>query len=347
MVGSRLEDEGENPRRYRRTQGLPSRVVPRSLLMASLAPLFACTPFKTDPPPDAGTATAVGEAKNPDPAPTGCDPSKPFGPPVFVPGFSGLLMIGAKHMRLSSDYLTAYLDADDAPFGLGSLPDLYMSTRSGPDDPFGPLSALTTLNTTMYEENPTASGDGLTLIFERQLANAGAAHLHGATRPNLSSAFNDLGELANVNSTGLDVDPFLLENGKALYFCSTRNDPSNVDYDIYRAEWLGSAFGAPNPVAELNSSSPDNNIVVSPDDRIAYFRSSRPLEDGSVQGHVWTTQRASPDEPFSPPTVVSELDSPGKVTFPTFLTRDGCTLHLTIVDMNTSSAVYLAQKPPR
>jgi Tol biopolymer transport system component len=75
--------------------------------------------------------------------------------------------------------------ASSRPGGLGTYPDLWVSTRESTMDPWSIPSNLGTLvNSTAFDFHPTLSWDGTTLIFasERGGAAAGWADLWMSTR---------------------------------------------------------------------------------------------------------------------------------------------------------------------
>jgi hypothetical protein len=289
---------------------------------------------------DADSAPSPGEAGDGNPDADGgaqCDPNAPFGAPsLLVPQPGGLLKAGA--MRLSPDYLTAYLG--------GQLPQdsggMYMTTRPTLDAPFSlavriPGAGLASPD----EREPTVTGSGLLLAFSK--GSFLIERLRFAVRAGPSAPFVDVGSMPLLNaSVGTDHWPFFREDGQVLYFASTR-DVSKQD-DIYRSARSGPSYDTPSVIDEINSSSDDNAPAVTPDDRVIYFASNRvgPGAQGNLDIYVAT--RASPDRPFSPPRAVTELNSPG-IDVPTFVTRDYCRLYFFSDPSGLGSvATYVATK---
>jgi Tol biopolymer transport system component len=267
-----------------------------------------------------------------------------------VPGFETLVQSDTPGgLRLSPDLLTGYYNA----YGPDRVyVQLYSVRRPTPADPFAYQTILSSMPPN-GEFRPTVSGDGLTLVFELASQYSTARHLYYASRAAVTDSFGDAGPPSCVNSSGIagfnDFAAFLREDGQVLYFASNRanpgscSDPTNLgscDNDIYSCP----AFGSPLPVAELNSSADDEAPVVTPDDLTIYFASTRSPPAGGV--HVWMAKRASTSERFSNPTIVQELNLPGTILLPTFVSRDGCSLYLEgTLSSSVPWAVYVAQKP--
>jgi hypothetical protein len=316
----------------------------------------ACTPFKDDV---AGADFAADAAPSGDDAPafaapsspastapiqgaTLCDPTKPFLAATLVPGLS-LPAPWVGGLKLSPDYGTAYFHAQGL-FGDTTNFDLYTATRPDPSSAFVGVAPLdgTGINTSDDENDPTVSGDGLTLVFGRSVFGQ-TISLHLATRPSVSMPFTYVGPIF-ANSTASYWSPFLRQDGQVLYL-SNRTD-AGADSNVYRATPNGAGFDPPSPVAEINSSFADQNPVVTPDDLTMYFHSRRPPGNPQGPGRIWVATRTSTNEPFSQPTNVAELNSALDL-YPSFVTADGCTLYFfgsSPAESYYGSAVYVTEK---
>jgi hypothetical protein len=245
-------------------------------------------------------------------------------------------------LRLSTDYLTGYFDelqhtTSDGVWGL------YTATRPSLDGSFtkAVLVGDSALNGFDTKNDPTVRGDGLALIIGGvERPEQPAMHLYLANRASTEMPFAYVGPVPNVNdNAGEDSKPFLREDGRVLYFSSSRISANA--FDIYRATWDGSTFGAPVAVSELNSVSNELCPVVTPDDLTIYFASSR---SNGVQG-IWMSSRPSVSDPFSAPRSVAELNGPSEQ--PTFVTRDGCVLYFAVKDAMGTTSQYYAEKAAR
>jgi Tol biopolymer transport system component len=243
-------------------------------------------------------------------------------------------------LRLSADYLTGYFDELEKTTSAGTVWSLHTATRPSLDESFTKAVLLgdSAINGFDTQNDPTVRGDGLALIFggvERR--EQPSMHLYLANRASTEMLFAYVGPLPNVNdSAGEDARPFLREDGRVLYFSSSRNSANH--FDIYRATWDGSAFGAPVAVSELNTVSDELYPIVTPDDLTIFFASGR---SNGVQG-IWMSSRRSANDPFSAPRSVPELNGPG--VQPTFVTRDGCVLYFSVMDAIGTRSQYFADK---
>ncbi len=325
------------------------RHIPHHALWTLGAVAASCTPFKDDARNETDSDAPLEDAASPMATDAGlpCDVNKPFGPSSFVSGLTAPTGTSLADLRLAPDYRTGYFAANYHPNSGGSN-DIYTATRTTELSPFANVAFLggTTVTSSDYDASPTVSADGLTIFFGWSALGT-AQHIAYATRSTTSLPFSYVGVVPNVNDfSGEDRDPFLLEQGQALYFASSRVAADNDD--VFRATWNGSGFDAPRPLSELNTPYVDAAPVVTPDDLTLFFASARPDVEASGDLDIWTTTRASPNDPFSPPTIVTELNTT-YADRPTFITRDGCTLYfsVTAVDPDEVHAEYVAQRPLR
>jgi hypothetical protein len=275
-----------------------------------------CTPFKEDP--------STGDTAPPPNLSTGppCDGSMPFRPPVPVPGLSEDVARTIAGLRLSADYLTAYFYDDTT-----GNKDIYYATRETPDGPFSNVRPIPGrgINTVSDETDPTVSGDGLTILFARGTPVADPIHIFQGSRPTTELSFASIGripQLENLNAT-YETFPFLREDGIVLYFSL-----ENADIYVTRLEVSHSDANLddPKPVAELNTTFSEIAPVITFDDLTIYYGSDR--GDGQGNYDIWMATRASSSDLFGPPTNVTEVNSADD-EWPSFVTRDGCTLYFT------------------
>lgn len=83
-------------------------------------------------------------------------------------------------------------------------------------------------------------------------------------------------------------------------------------------------WGAPAPIAQLNTSDLEDDASLTADMLEVFFDSGRP--PGAGLGDIWTAKRASVTDPFGAPTLVVELDSPADDTTPE-IAPDGLELY--------------------
>ncbi len=99
--------------------------------------------------------------------------------------------------------------------GLGAA-DIWMATQQ-PDGSFGAVTNVTALNTSLGEQRPTISRDGLEIFFMSNRAG-GLSHIWTATRESTTSAWSTPTEVTSLKSAGSDQYPYLSSDGQTLYF---------------------------------------------------------------------------------------------------------------------------------
>jgi hypothetical protein len=296
-----------------------------------------CTQFKDD------TGTPTIDSTLPEAGPP-CDPSEPFGAALPVPGLEDGGANAVAGVRLTPDLLTAYFAADGRPDSLGGY-DLYVATRARTTDPLEDIAPVVgaRINSYRNEMDPSVSGNGLSLAFATSELDLMATALWYSARALPSVPFSGVDHALGPGDAGgyyYDTNPYLRENGQVLYFSSNR-DPGDGD-DIFLARWNGSQFGPPEPVNGINTYYSEVYPVVTPDDLQIYFASDRMA--GAGQFAMYLATRGSATQPFTVLRAISELYS-GKSDFPSFVSRDGCSLYFTSL-RNGNPAAYFATKRP-
>jgi WD40-like Beta Propeller Repeat len=231
----------------------------------------------------------------------GCEPEGEFSPPVLLESLSsGAADYGA---RLTSDELTLFF----ASTRTGD-PRVYVATRVSISEDFSQPQELLLSSGVIW---PATTGDGLTLYAQGSMdGTLGEDDIWRATRPSVDEPFGPLENVAAVNSTSDDSNPYVLSDGDALYFMSRRAGST----DIYRARREGDDFAAPVLVLE-GAVGP----VVSSDELRIF------MAMGNPQG-IWTATRDAPDAPFGKPEPMDELNSDA-VDRPAWISEDGCRLY--------------------
>lgn len=280
-----------------------------------------------------GNVTSEDEAGE-----TGCDPLARFDPPQLLSELDPALVPADPH--LSSDELTIFLTQDSSP---GNR-DLYTASRGEPSERFGTPIALAPLNSSSSDAAANVSADGLTLLFHSNRVTGEGQHLYVATRTSTLAAFGApalLGGVASPASTSDDMQAVLTSDGQELWFVSNRGG----SLAIYRAAQAGAGFANPMEVTELNSLDQEQHVTLSDDRLTVYFASNR---DGfGTQGgnDVYRSQRASVDERFAPPTVVTELSTSANDN-PRWLSPDSCRLYLHSDIGEGGFKIYVATRRP-
>jgi hypothetical protein len=226
-------------------------------------------------------------------------------------------------------------DADDGPDGDGDGDadvdgdaDADVDTDGDGDvaDCFSEPQAVTELHSVSY--HPDISADGLTIYLVALVPpTLGLTDLWYATRPDLASPFDPPVHLAEISSEAEDRGPNISTDGLTIYFNSDR-EGGQGSYDIWRATRpdLGSPFGEPENVEELNLDAWDGVPHLTADGLTIYFASNR-IWIGSMGAlDIWVATRPDLDSPFGSPRNVVELNSTGTDASPS-LTADGLTIY--------------------
>ncbi len=131
--------------------------------------------------------------------------------------------------------------------------------------------------------------------------------------------------LSQLSSTGTDDDPTLTGDLLELYF-STNGRAGQGGDEIWRSTRASTLdpWGAPAPVAELNSSANEETPGVARDGLTIWFASDRPGSIGDYD--IWVAQRPSRNHAWGPPKVVLELSTSDTEWGPE--SADGLTLYL-------------------
>jgi Tol biopolymer transport system component len=219
-----------------------------------------------------------------------------FGPPhdlgagVNSAGFEGGPDISAGGLAL---YFTSDRDGNS---------DLFVATRSTTADSFGAVVSVgPAVNSPSFEAAPSVSADGMSLYFESDRPGSLGDDIWVATRRTTAAAFGlpvNLGSA--VNSSAVDAHPEISADGLSLYFSSYRDGGrGGSDIWVSRRSSTAQPFGAPTPLASLNSPGFDGEPSISADGRALFLTSDRAGTVGATD--LWASIRSSTAKPFGPP----------------------------------------------
>ena len=227
---------------------------------------------------------------------------------------------------VGDDGRTAYISSARAG-GLGQL-DIYVVSRPSRQEPFGPFTPLTAMNTDGHD-SLVQSDDGLwaVLCTWRPGAPRGAELWFG-TRTNASAPWRiSLFTAATaLNSASDEWDPTPSRDFLRIYFAAD-NAPGSVggqDIVVATRDTTADAFSTPTPVANINSSASDADPTLSPDERVIVFVSDRP--NGMGGSDLWYATRSAADAPFGSPQPIPGLNTGDEEREPT-LSPDGSELY--------------------
>lgn len=197
---------------------------------------------------------------------------------------------------LSPDGLTLYFQSNRYT-STASGYNVWMTTRSDTNSPWGtPVPLGTTVNTKYGENCPSISTDGLSLYFCSDRIGMGDYDLYVATRDNINEDFQNAACLSS-NEWG----PEISADDLFLYFCSDR--PGGYGgYDLWMAgrETPNDPW---NPAINLGPVVNTDNAELAPnisaDGLSLYFCSDRPGGYGGFD--LWMATRVSLDDEWDVP----------------------------------------------
>lgn len=283
-----------------------------------------------DAGPDSGVAPDAGSDAGSDAA---CDPNKAFGSPALLMGVNTAM--NESSASLSPDELTLYFGATRPDGGVGSA-DIFVAHRASRTAAFDPSVLLAKINTNIYEDSPSISQDGLTLLYTTVGANY---DLELTTRASVMVDFASPPTSLSVNTVYAEVTGFLTADGTELWFASNRN---GSNYDLFLAPRSGTSIGNAGAVTDLNTPSDEACPVVSADGLTAFWASTR--ADGAAKGgyDVWTSSRATKNGAFGPAVNLAALNT-NAMENPNWVSPDGCRLYF-MSDRAGSADLYVAER---
>jgi hypothetical protein len=221
--------------------------------------------------------------------------------------------------RLSGDELSLYFTSSG---------DEFVATRASRNDEFSAPRELTSLNSAADEMAPSVTADELDLFLETTRAGPDVK-IFAAHRHSVGEEFGALVPLEQVNSSipgVIDVQPFVVPSGEALYFASTRNP--GADFELFRAECVAGVCGEVTAVAGVNSAAAELWPVVSADELTLYFASSRSQPSTLGSYDVFVAHRRQRSEAFGAAENLQQVNS-SEGDYPGSISQDGCFLYLT------------------
>ena len=174
---------------------------------------------------------------------------------------------------LSVDGYTLWVSSD-RPGGTGGL-DIYVSTRATLTSSWSSPTPVNELNTTSDEFARTPALSGLLMPPSYALTKY-KYQTYFASRADGGSPWSAPTRLAEVDTANIDTDAFLTEDALTLYISTDRIVAGDQDLFVATRSDVGSPFGTPSALAELNAAgSQDRDPWLSPDGHEMYFSSDR------------------------------------------------------------------------
>jgi len=257
---------------------------------------------------------------------------------------------------LSADGLSLHF-ISDREGGYG-LEDIWVSTRSTTDDPWGPPENLgPVINTELYEGTVSISADARELYFDRGQVVAGPSFDYisetwVAKRTSQDAAWGEPERLELTVPAGftmLAVDS-LSADGLELYLDAWRfGDEPQAQLYVAKREATEAPWGPPASLGPVvNSWSGQAFAVISPDGLLLLFADwwGGPLRPGGYgSADVWFTRRATKDAAWSEPVNIGPPISTAFYDLPGAPSIDGSTLYFASTRPGGQGASDMWQAP--
>ena len=263
-----------------------------------------------------------------------CDVDAAFPPPIAFSKLNGTT--NDAHLRLAPNELTGYFQSV-RDGGLGGY-DVYGATRTSIGDTWTTVTDVGGgVSSASADVDPTISADQLTIYFAR------GSQIYRATRATVTASFGTPVLATGINSAASDFGPYLVEDGTALYFSSTRNSDAGVSELFVSQPLADGGFTAPANVNGTALKSADNRFAaVTADQLVLYFGSNRSAGAGGYD--IWVATRASTSVAFGTPRVLAELGTTSDET-PDWISSDRCRLYFSS-NRSARYELYVATKTP-
>jgi Tol biopolymer transport system component len=175
--------------------------------------------------------------------------------------------------EVSVDGLNMFLSSDRGGDGM----HLYVARRRTRDTPWEQPVRVDGLGASVIDVAPAVDRGQLYLVFASQRGAASDLHLHAATRPDASAAWQAAGELTALSSASRDTDPALFSLGRSLIFASRRTTPgAKTDlFQTARSDVSMPFASRVDPISDLNTSASEEDPWISQDGRHILFVSDR------------------------------------------------------------------------
>jgi WD40-like Beta Propeller Repeat len=193
--------------------------------------------------------------------------------------------------------------------------------------------------------SPSLSGDGLQLFFSATLF--GDERIYVARRTLATAEFSPASEVLELTSNGFDGTPAISADGLTIVFSSSRGVfggggfGTAVDRNLWLATRATTAakFEPPRELEELNTPSVEHLPWLAEDGLTLVFASARDNDDDDTS-NVWTSTRASSNDPF-----VTPVSLPGVEQRAAFSSQGRAVYFTAERGEEGSSDIYFATRP--
>jgi len=214
---------------------------------------------------------------------------------------------------------------------------LMVTTRASTNDPWLPGVEISELSALGNVYTPSLTTDELTIVFSGDSLPGGQGGLDVwiATRPNTTSPFGNVHNLAEINSSAADGHSSISPDGLTLHFVSDRNIGSSIG-QLFKAtrESLDAPFGNLEHLSFFDS--PGSSLgfpFMSRDGKAFYFTKS--VDGQPLDIFVSYSYIPEPNQ-WSQPVPLTEVNTDTAEEWTPFLSFDGLTLYFSRLRSSTS-----------
>jgi hypothetical protein len=223
------------------------------------------------------------------------------------------------------------LRGDRLEIFLGNGSNILVARRTTATGNWVTPSNVPELTSSMIEDTPEVSSDGLMLFFVRG-DTPGTTEIFEATRALRDLAWNTPTIATALNSPSAETAPAISTDGLTIVFASTRN--GNSDLFFANRATTSSPWSPPMPLNALNTPMIEDSPFLSPDKRTIYFSSNRA---GSFD--LFTATRPTATAEFGAPTPITELNTPSRDETDPWVSDDGRHMFFTRIVSGTHEIV--------
>ncbi len=183
---------------------------------------------------------------------------------------------------------------------------------------------LETVNVVGFDETgPRLTPDGLTMYFgSNRPGTLGRHDVFVVTRPSRDAGWSSPSAVVELSTSEDEGSISVTTDGLGLVL--SRDAGSGEDlFEATRAD-ASTAWPAPTPIAELNTTGIDSTPALTGDGLTIVFASDR--AGGLGERDLWEARRSAVDEPFGEPYNLSELNTSSDESSP-YLSTDGRIIH--------------------
>lgn len=162
--------------------------------------------------------------------------------------------------------------ASDRPGGAGGY-DIWVSNRSSRSATWSTPTRVAELSSP-DDDLPRPPGER-GLVMPLAVGASAKYQTYTSSRVTIGGSWTTPSPLSSVDTSGIDTDGFLTDDGLGLYFSSDRIIPGDQDLFFSTRLATGTKFASFADLRELNSPAQDRDPWLSPDGHEIYFSSDR------------------------------------------------------------------------